>query len=94
MLQARPLFDNAADATLFVAPPVWPKIVRALERRLNVMVTGARGPGKTTLLHQLQAELRERAERVTTVRYSLPAGSAQVGTRARELATVGEPLVA
>jgi Flp pilus assembly CpaF family ATPase len=65
--QARPLFDNAADATLFVAPPVWPKIVRALERRLNVMVTGTRGSGKTTLLRQLQANLREHAERVTFV---------------------------
>jgi energy-coupling factor transporter ATP-binding protein EcfA2 len=90
MLQARPLFDNAADATLFVAPPVWAKIVRALERRLNVMVTGARGSGKTTLLHQLQADLREHADRVTFVDATGADAASELVRRLRE-ALRGQP---
>ncbi len=67
MFQARPLFDNAADAQLFVAPPIWPRLVKALERKLNVMVTGARGSGKTTVLRQLQPALRAEGEHTAFV---------------------------
>ena len=67
MLTARPLYDNAADAALFVEPPVWPAVRRALDRELNVLLTGERGSGKTTLLRQLQRVEREAGRRVVFV---------------------------
>jgi len=92
MLQARPLFDNAADAKLFVTPPVWPRIVRALARKLNVIVTGTRGSGKTTLLHQLQAALRAEGERVTFVDSTGADSAGELVRRLRD-ALRGQPSV-
>ena len=90
MLQARPLFDNAADAKLFVAPPIWLRLVRALERNLNVMVTGARGSGKTTLLHQQQAALRDDGMSVAFVDATGADSAAQLVLRVRD-ALRGQP---
>lgn len=84
MLQARPLFDNAADAQLFVAPPLWPRLVRALERKLNVVVTGARGSGKTTVLRQLQAVLREEGGHVAFVDATGADSAAELVRRLRD----------
>lgn len=67
MAQARPLYDNAADRRLFVVPDAWDPLQRAIERRLNVLLTGARGLGKTTLLRQIQLSLRDQNENVAFV---------------------------
>ena len=67
MLEGRPLYDNDADARYFIAPPEWDILMRAIRRRLNVLVTGKRGTGKTTLLRQVQLALRSEGERVAFV---------------------------
>jgi energy-coupling factor transporter ATP-binding protein EcfA2 len=59
LLKARPLYDNLADSRLFVTPPSWDPIMRAVERRLNVLVEGPRGSGKTTLMRQIQLVMRD-----------------------------------
>jgi len=64
VLQGRPLYDNRADAALYVTPPEWAPIVRAIARNLNVLLVGGRGVGKTTLLRQVQFTLRGSSERV------------------------------
>jgi hypothetical protein len=56
---ARPLLDNAVDAELFVGrgselSAIW----AALNAELNVLVSGERGSGKTSLLRQLQLDSR------------------------------------
>jgi len=58
MLSARPLYDTQADAEYFEPPSVWGELMRALERRFNVLVVGGRGVGKTSLLRQTQLALR------------------------------------
>ncbi|MDQ3676329.1 MAG: AAA family ATPase [Actinomycetota bacterium] len=84
MLQARPLFDNAADTRFFVEPEIWQKLIRAMQRRLNVMVTGSRGSGKTTLLHQLQAALRTDGQRVVFVDATAADSAAEFVRRLRD----------
>ncbi|WP_377454620.1 AAA family ATPase [Rhodococcoides fascians] len=56
---ARPLLDNPVDAELFVGrgselSAIW----AALNAELNVLVTGDRGSGKTSLLRHLQLDSR------------------------------------
>lgn len=56
---ARPLLDNPVDAELFVGrgselSTIW----AALNAELNVLVTGDRGSGKTSLLRHLQLDSR------------------------------------
>lgn len=58
LLQGRPLYDNDADTRYFVVPPSWDVLMRAIDRGLNVLLTGKRGSGKTTLLRQAQLALR------------------------------------
>ncbi|MGH2902417.1 MAG: AAA family ATPase [Solirubrobacteraceae bacterium] len=67
MLQGRPLYDTPADTRYHVTPPEWDSIMRALGRDNNVLLYGARGVGKTTLLRQLQFTLRNQGERVAFV---------------------------
>lgn len=84
MLRGRPLYDNAADRPLFQIPAEWDPVVRALERRLNVMVIGGRGIGKTTLLRQLQATLRDRDEHVVFVDATAAADALELTRRIRD----------
>lgn len=67
LLQARPLYDNIADSKLFVTPTVWDRVVQGIDRRLNVLIDGARGAGKTTLLRQVQRVMRDQGEAVAFV---------------------------
>lgn len=67
LLKARPLYDNLPDSRLFVTPPQWDQIIRAVDRRLNVLLQGPRGSGKTSLLHQVQLSMRDREEAVAFV---------------------------
>lgn len=59
-LDSRPLYDNAADASLLVRSEALAQALRALENSLNVLVLGERGAGKTTLLNALAFELHQR----------------------------------
>lgn len=67
MLQARPLYDSDPDAELFVAPAIWARLLGAVRHRFNVALLGARGAGKTSVLRQLQRQLRADGVRVVFV---------------------------
>ena len=67
MLAARPLYDNSADSPFFVRPPEWDILMRAIDRRNNVLLSAARGWGKTTLLRQAQQAYRNEGKRVAFV---------------------------
>ncbi len=90
LLQARPLYDNLGDSQLFITPDAWSNVDRALERRLNVAVVGARGVGKTTLLRQLQLVLRDKGERVAFVDATAVGDTLELATRIRD-ALLGQP---
>lgn len=66
-LDGRPLLDNPVDHGLYVDDGALAKAMRALVAGLNVLVEGARGAGKTSLLRQCQLELRQRAADVVFV---------------------------
>lgn len=90
LLKARPLYDNLADSRLFVTPPQWDQIIRAVERRLNVLVPGPRGSGKTSLLRQIQLTMRDRKEAVAFVDATGVDDVLELATRLRN-AIGGEP---
>lgn len=90
LLQARPLYDNAADVPLFVTPQAWDGLIRALQRGLNVALVGARGTGKTTLLRQVQLSLRNRGERVAFVDATAAVDTVEIAHRIRD-ALLGQP---
>src|SRR3954451_10124000 len=61
MLSSRPLMSNAADARYFVdRGEGLQRLEAAVERRLNAIVFGERGMGKTSLLQHLVFRARER----------------------------------
>jgi hypothetical protein len=66
-LDSRPLLDNSEDAALYVDEGLLQKSVRALDAGLNIVVEGARGSGKTSLLRQCQLQLTERGTEVVFV---------------------------
>jgi hypothetical protein len=84
MLRGRPLYDTTEDRSLFQFPAEWDRVVRALDRQLNVMVIGARGVGKTTLLRQVQATLRKRDERVVFVDATAVADTPELAARIQD----------
>src|SRR5712691_10564625 len=58
-LSGRPLTDNPLDQLLYVDRSEELRRVRSsVERRSNVLLTGAPGSGKTSLLHRIEHELR------------------------------------
>jgi hypothetical protein len=86
----RPLYDTASDGELFVAPEAWKPTMRALDRGLNLMVTGGRGSGKTSLLRQLQRELREQDTAVGFVDATAGVSAGELAERIRD-ALAGRP---
>lgn len=84
VLQGRPLYDNDADARYFVVPPAWDALMRAIDRRLNVLITGKRGVGKTTLLRQAQLALRRDDEPVVFVDATAVDDAADFAARLRD----------
>ena len=62
-LSARPLLASAADAGLFVdRERELATLERSVGARLNALVIGERGTGKTSLLHQLERRLQDDEE--------------------------------
>jgi hypothetical protein len=90
LLNGRPLYDNQADESLFVHVPQWDSLIRAIERRLNVLLLGGWGSGKTSLLHQVQLVLRRHEERVVFVEGTGATNVLELGSRIRN-ALVGQP---
>jgi energy-coupling factor transporter ATP-binding protein EcfA2 len=65
---ARPLLDNAADARSFAGrTDDLARLERVVGRDASALVVGARGSGKTSLLHMLQLRLREQGRSVVFV---------------------------
>jgi energy-coupling factor transporter ATP-binding protein EcfA2 len=90
MVGSRPLYDNLADSRLFIRPPQWEAVRRAVKRRLNVAVVGHRGVGKTTLLRQLQLAQREAGTEVVFVDATAVENVGELATRIRD-ALAGQP---
>jgi energy-coupling factor transporter ATP-binding protein EcfA2 len=90
-LDARPLYDNAADARLLVSSEALAQALRALENGLNVLILGERGAGKTTLLNALSYGLRKRKRPVRLLNVAEDASAADI---LRRVAGVegGDPL--
>ena len=57
-LRLAPLLDRDRDRALFVAPDGFDAAVWAAGQGLNTLIVGERGQGKTSVLHQLELELR------------------------------------
>jgi energy-coupling factor transporter ATP-binding protein EcfA2 len=93
VLQGRPLYDNPADARLYIPPAEWDAAVHALERGNNVLLYGARGAGKTTLLRQLQLMLRDRGERGVFVDAATVTEPLELAVRVRDALTGGPGVV-
>lgn len=56
-LDNRPLLSTFDDTDLFVEPPALARVRAAVRRRLNVLILGAPGAGKTTVLHRIASEV-------------------------------------
>jgi len=76
-LSGRPLVDTPLDQLLFVdRTEELRRAVASTDRRSNVLITGAPGIGKTSLLHRLAHDLRGRGYQPTFVD-AAPASSVQ-----------------
>lgn len=60
-LSGRPLLDNEADKALYVRRREHDLLVKSARQRLNVLLVGERGSGKTSVLRQVAYELRSTA---------------------------------
>jgi hypothetical protein len=87
MLTGRPLYDTSADARVFVVPEEWNTLMRAVERRNNVLVSAPRGWGKTTFLRQIQRTLRDGGEETAFVDATSVDSATEVVVRARNALT-------
>lgn len=76
LLSGRPLLDTLADEAYFVGREAELAAVdRAVEQSLNVLVLGARGVGKSSLLRRAAYRLRQRRHhRVVFVDAAVPGG--------------------
>lgn len=90
MLSSRPLYDTRADAEYFEPPPEWRDLLRAIERRFNVLLVGARGVGKTTLLRQAQLAVRAQEDPTAFVDATAVADPLALAERIRD-AVAGRP---
>ena len=67
-LSGRQLVDTPLDQFLFVdRSEELRRALASIDRRSNVLISGARGIGKTSLLHRLEHELRGRGYQPTFV---------------------------
>lgn len=66
-LSNRPLYDTAADERLFVVPDHWQRLFGWVHHGYNVLLSGERGSGRTSLLRQLERRLREDDTRVSFI---------------------------
>ena len=67
-LSGRPLLDTRADAALFVdRTPELDRLRQAVDEGLNVLISGVRGLGKTTLLRQFAYRAREAGREVAVL---------------------------
>ncbi len=97
-LTGRPLLDNRVDAELFVGRAAELDALRAaMRRRLNVLVLGAPGVGRTTLLRALMY----RSRRSATLHYVRGEGRQtgadlldQIAREVLDTDQVGDPLTA
>ena len=64
---ARPLFDNPADAELFVPRVEVERVGRNCRDGVNTLVLGERGMGKTSLLRNVAYRLREAGDPASVV---------------------------
>ena len=88
-LSGQPLLDNAFDAPLFVdRDSELLEAVGAVTRRVNVLMLGQRGIGKTSFLYRLQADLRRQGLHVVYL-----AGHAVANTAAELLSVIRYRLV-
>lgn len=71
-LSGRPLGDTVVDRRLYTPREQHGLLLQSSERRLNVLVTGARGSGKTTLLRQTLLDLRNRGHAAIFIDGKLP----------------------
>jgi energy-coupling factor transporter ATP-binding protein EcfA2 len=85
MLGSRPLYDNRADADYFVLPPAWDRLTKAVTNKLNALVVGPRGAGKTSLLHQQELALRNEGRRVAFVDATAMGSAEELAARVRDV---------
>lgn len=91
-LSGRPLLDTRADAALFVDPTgLVERLQRAVRDRLNVLVSGPRGAGKTSLLRQFLFRLRTSGDDAVMVSAGTANTAADVLELVRRAVTPAQP---
>jgi DNA-binding MarR family transcriptional regulator len=58
-LRQAPLLDRDRDKALFVLPEDFDRVSWSVRQGFNVLILGDRGQGKTSVLHQLELDLRQ-----------------------------------
>ena len=83
-LHGRPLLDSRADMALYLARPhLESRLDAAVDRGLNVLVTGPRGGGRTTLLRALLFRRRRHAKSASAPVYVRAAAAGSVSELVR-----------
>jgi hypothetical protein len=90
VLTGRPLYDTAPDHGYFIPPPEWEPLRRAVARGNNILIHGIRGIGKTSLLRQLQLDLRDRGRQAAFVDATAVTAPVELALRIRD-AMKGRP---
>jgi len=71
-LSGRPLADTKVDRDLYMPRNEHRLLLQSAEQRLNVLVAGARGSGKTTLIRQVLLDLRDKGHPAVFIDGKLP----------------------